>query len=240
MPEVTFVSPSHAQASNPAPSRPSQPRVAKELVLPPGRRCSARPRCPAASSSSQKSWNIWDRRTRARPPRRGRGQREAQAAKAGRGRRRVKEMKRRATGDNQDALIVARLQKPQCAFARESASRGGAQREDGGGTRSSAARGGAETTWDVCGPRRTKPQGRRPGAGSAVRGGRRGRRGRAAPPPLKGGAARQAHDDRQRREQDPSGYVHVPRLGAPACFAGAQRAAAAVTIAGPVAAAAWR
>ena len=174
----------------------------------------------------KKSWNVWDPKNieRVRRDEAAAAEKEAQEAEDERrdaAVERVKEMKRRATGEDEALVVAAPAPEPTPVrlFAREeraaAAALGGKteeefEREQRRGERERKRLG------MFAAPVALKPQGPAPWYASAPSADvDAGAEAEAAPPPLKGGAARQARDDRRRREQDPMrGLVHIPRRGA--------------------------
>ena len=175
----------------------------------------------------KKSWNVWDPKNieRVRRDESVAAEREAQEAEDERrdaAVERVKEMKRRATGADDEALVVhepAPEPTPVRLFAREeraaAAALGGKTEEEYEREQRREER-ERKRLGMFAAPVALKPQGPTPWYASAPSAEvDTGAEAEAAPPPLKGGAARQARDDRRRREQDPMrGLVHIPRRGA--------------------------
>ena len=174
----------------------------------------------------KKSWNVWDPKNieRVRRDEAVAAEREAQEAEDERQKEavaRVKEMKRRQTGED-EALVVAAPapeEAPVRLFAREeraaAAALGGKTEEEFEREQRREER-ERKRLGMFAAPVALKPQGPAPWYASAPSAEvDAGAEAEAAPPPLKGGAARQARDDRRRREQDPMrGLVHIPRRGA--------------------------
>lgn len=172
----------------------------------------------------KKSWNVWDPKNIERVRRDEAAAAEQEAEKADAAREdaavaRVKEMKRRATGE-EGALVAAAPagDAPVRLFAREeraaAAALGGKTQEEAerearceererrrlGLFAAPVALAAPTAPWYAAAPSTAVDTGAEaPGA----------------PPPPRGGAPRQARDDRRRREQDPMrGLVHIPRRGA--------------------------